>query len=227
VSLDPHIAAGRVLAASEIMALSSGPVLNPEAFNYVTRRPEPGGLRCEAVFGNANWSAIAEDLSADLRSDRWGHVALDEPLRHPLRSDASVACVLVVPPRYRRWTRLPAEASRERARRRRAEVLATDEQVLGDPQENILFEEGLLDPADIDALGETWEEHPLDALYRAIVNRTYRARRLRELGAPADIRSRERDGVADATEALFRELVARREELGEENLLRALGMAST
>jgi DNA-directed RNA polymerase subunit beta' len=215
---------GRVLDADEALALSSGAVKNPEAFNYATRVPERGGLQCAEIFGPADWSAIAGDPSADVRRDRWGHVALDEPLAHPLRGDAVLVCLLVVPPYFRRWTLVPAELSRERAWRRRAQILATDERELGDPPEKVLFEEGLAQEADINALGVTWEEHPLNALYRAIVNRNNRLRRLRQLNAPADVLAHEGDDLTGRMDSLFRELVARREELGEANLLRALCM---
>jgi len=160
---------------------SHGRVLTPESYNYATYLPERGGLFCPRIFGPVSWArADVATIVRDERSDRWGHVELP----------GSERIVLVIPPAFRRFRLLSAREHRDTARARRAMLLALDasgDWPYCDPVDKLLAEEGLDDPASIEALEEGATEHPINERYRTLLNRTNSLSRLTELAAPGAV----------------------------------------
>jgi len=215
---------GRTLTAEETLALSSGPVTTPDTYDFPTRIPRRGGLYSEEVFGVVDHAALAYALDADTRHDRWGHIELHEPMAHPLRANHLLTHILVVPPCYRRFILRSAEESREAAWRRRAKILAMNEYSMR-TQEKLLEQRGLLHISDIERIGPTWVQPPLNGHYRAVVDANMRIERLRELHAPSDILRHWRDRLLFRTKGLYDELVGLSTRFGAGTVLRALSVS--
>src|SRR5262249_23556426 len=142
----------------------------------------------------------------DSRGERCGHIELPKPIARAGGPSRSV--MLVVPPAYRRFRLLSDEEWRAWARPRRAELIAlaeSDEWPYQDSLETILTEAGLATEEDIErgARGAR-EEHPLNAAYRAVINRANRQRRLVELNAAKEVLDGEEAirGIASACDAV-------------------------
>jgi DNA-directed RNA polymerase beta' subunit len=216
----------RLLTSVEVRSFSSGEVLNPESYNYITLRPQRGGLYGEDIFGLAGFAPRSPDL--DERSARWGHLELAAACEHPLLA-GSVEAIAVTPPVYRRFRRLSVEASRKWAFARRAELQELDRRgELSEPVDKLLAEEGCADPDQIEE--ETFTEPPLNVQYRRVRNQSYRLTRLRELKAPVAIVRDDEDRLRRCVTAYFQ---AAEEwgrmasaDLPEQVCLRALGIAA-
>jgi len=98
------IAALRLTVASPqlIRSWSYGEVSRPETINYLTQKPEPGGLFCERIFGpTRDWTCFCgkykrkrtpgfrceecgvEITESTVRRERMGHIELCVPVAHP------------------------------------------------------------------------------------------------------------------------------------------------
>src|SRR2546423_11869993 len=98
------IAALRLTVASpeHIRSWSYGEVTLPETINYLTQKPELGGLFCERIFGpTKDWMcycgtykrqrspgficehSAVEIMESKLRRERMGHIELAAPVAHP------------------------------------------------------------------------------------------------------------------------------------------------
>jgi hypothetical protein len=188
---------------------ASGVVEKPESYNYRTYLPERRGLYCEAIFGPVHWKASEVALASDDRSDRWGRIELSAPTARTGGHRSSV--VMVVPPTYRRWVSLSPTESRERARQRRAELVALDASGAWphcDPLEKLLAEEGLESDADIEAREGGLVEPPLNVAYRTLVNLSNRLRRYGELNVPEPVQAEDRAALVIAWSRLDGELSA-------------------
>ncbi|WP_394833042.1 hypothetical protein LVJ94_41720 [Pendulispora rubella] len=215
---------GRALTTAETLALSSGAVTTPDTYDFPSRIPRSGGLYSEEVFGLADHAALAHALGEDARHERWGHIALHEPMLHPLRAGHVLTHILVVPPCYRRFILRSAEESRQSAWNRRAKILAMNEYSIR-TQEKLLEQRGLLHPSDIERVGPTWVQPPLNGHYRAVVDANMRIERLRELRAPADTLRHWQDRLLFRTKGLYDELVGLSMRFGAGLVLRALSVS--
>ncbi|WP_394843570.1 hypothetical protein LZC95_41790 [Pendulispora brunnea] len=215
---------GRALTTTETLALSSGAVTTADTYDFPSRIPRPGGLYSEEVFGLADHAALARALDADTRHERWGHIALDEPMVHPLRAGHVLTHILVVPPCYRRFILRSAEESRQEAWRRRAKILSMNEYSIR-TQEKLLEQRGLLHVSDIERMGPTWVQPPLNGHYRAVVDANARIARLRELRAPTDTLCHWQDRLLFRTKGLYDELVGLSMRFGAGLVLRALSVS--
>lgn len=172
------IADPRRLVPLDVKVPAGSRVASPESFGR--GMPELGGLACERVFGPW-WPRTS--TTEDDRVERWGYIELGRPCVHPIVPGATLTVLPVVPPHFRRWTSVSIEDLKRHARERRAALEARDD--LCDPPDKILAEAGLDDPDAIEAPG--LREHRLDTVYRAFINLDRSARRLAELGAPAQV----------------------------------------
>jgi len=215
----PRTAKAPLPGAFDDAAFSNGRVISPESFGRTG--PELGGLACERIFGT--WRPRSLGPTEDDRDARWGHIELAHPCAHPVVANARLAILPVVPPHYRRPTKVSVEELRQYARKRRAELEARED--LCDPPEKILAESGLDDPDAIDKPG--MREHKLNAIYRAVINIDRRVRRLVELDAPARVLDEQRAQLdawsAQLSPALRAHMPA---DVDAAWLVRALGVAT-
>lgn len=183
----------RVIDRGTALRSCRGRVISPEA--YGRYGPELGGLFCERIFGR--WHPRA-NITRDDRDEHWGYVELSIPCEHPIIAGASLSLVPVVPPYFRRHIEIGGEELRTHARNRRAHLERQPD--LCDSAEKILAEEGLSDP---DALtGPGIIEHPLNTVYRELINRDRRWRRLTELGAPQAVLEKDASPMASLAQRL-------------------------
>jgi DNA-directed RNA polymerase subunit beta' len=100
----------------QIRSWSHGEVMLAETINYLTHKPEPGGLFCERIFGpTKDWSCacgkykcartpgfICEQCGVEVapktvRRERMGHIELSSPVAHPwyARGTPSIMALLL------------------------------------------------------------------------------------------------------------------------------------
>jgi DNA-directed RNA polymerase beta' subunit len=199
------------LASTAIVhAASHGDVRTPETINIRTGALLPRGLFCPNIFGGSPERAV-----------RFGHIDLAVPVLHPW-FDALAADALG-------WS--AQELTRVRLYEAQVNVatgaLATDEEAFEDPSS--AFEMGgraILTrlervgapwvaamisslpvlPPDLRPIAWTdgsWSAHDLNDLYRRVLNRNIRLKRLVELCAPEIIVRNEQRMVQQAVDALF------------------------
>lgn len=196
-----------------VRALSKGEVTSADSYSYVSFLPVEGGLYCPSIFGEIGWKRKdLRALTGDARSDRCGHLELGAAIPRP--DGPARRVILVLPPVHRQFRLLSAEEHRSSSRARRAELLAlskTEEWPYCDPVDKLLAEEGLTDPAAIDALDEGAVEPPLNIAYRAVINQAQSLRRLGELGAPTEVLNECRERLRSACIRVDVELERRRD----------------
>ena len=200
-----------------VLSYSNGLVENPESYNYRTFLPERGGLYSVEVFGPVTWPSGSNRIEEDSRSERWGHILLSEPMPHPDAPHVRLSHLPVLPPVHRRYVKLTAEETRCDARARRDEVMSDPDatyRAWGDPPSVVLGELGLWDfdqdrpltDAEIDAFPSAMREPVVSVSYRAVVNRSRRIRRLRELEAPSDVIDEEVRALERGVARLFTQI---------------------
>jgi hypothetical protein len=225
MKLDPALLARPPLDAEGVLALSRGRVTSPETYSYANQRPERRGLYAEEIFGPFRPASL-EEVAADPRADRFGHLELPEPLAHPRAPGCSLTHVVVVPPAYRRFVLRSAEWHREQARAMAAEYAAHPP--VDGPAEKLLSEMGYGDPEAI--VEPMLVEPPLNTAYRTVVNHSWRRERLAELGAPKEFLDQNHGALVRALAHLYDELDAWIDQLpaseAPELALAALGLAA-
>ena len=173
----------------------------------LSARIRPGGDAEYEAFDEKRRELLAYRLTHianDDRSERCGHIELTKPI--PRANGPARSVMLVVPPAYRPFRFLSDEEWRAWARSRRAELIAlaaSDDWPYDDSLETILGEAGIETEEDIEAGGRgAREEHPLNAAYRAVINRANRYERLVQLGAPPDALDGEERALGPACDAV-------------------------
>lgn len=167
--------------AEALRARAPGEVKRPESINFRTLLPVRDGLFCDRIFGEGplERGPFADDeLVLDPRATRFGRIVLPIPMVHPLA-----------------LAHAPEEVA-ERAR------LARDE----DGEAILLHELPVLPPylRPMKQLGDGgWATSDITELYRRVINRATRLRRLRELEAPVVIVANEHNMLAQALHTLF------------------------
>ena len=92
----------RLASPRQIRSWSSGEVTEAATINYLTQKPEPGGLFCERIFGpTRDWTCFCgtyqrartpgfvcekcgvEITESVVRRSRMGHIELATPVAHP------------------------------------------------------------------------------------------------------------------------------------------------
>ena len=198
------------LASPEkIMEWSRGEVTKPETINYRTLKPEKDGLFCERIFGpSKDWECHCgkykkirykgvvcdrcgvEVTKSSVRRERMGHIALAAPVSHiwyfkgiPSR----MGLILDISPR-----------TLER-------VLYFAAYIVLDKGETDLQNKQILSEAEYQEQREKWGSatSDLNDLYRRIINRNNRLKRLLELGAPDIIVRNEKRMLQEAVDALI------------------------
>jgi hypothetical protein len=182
-----------------------GEVKRAETLNFRTFTPEPDGLFCDLIFG---WGPLERGPFADdepvsePRATRFGRIVLPAPIVHPLvlahaadevaararvsRDELDALTAYTDPAQ---WTRLCARlAGTEQG----AAVLLHTLPVLP-PYLRPIKRTG----------AEGWVSADLNDLYRRVVNRAFRLRRLLELAAPDLIVANEHRFMVQAVHMLF------------------------
>ena len=119
-ALDIHALRISLASPEQIRAWSYGEVTEPETINYLTHKPEVGGLFCERVFGPIqDWTCACKKYQrtrkagfvcekcgvelapATVRRERMGHIELVSPVVHPwyVRGAGPIALLLNLSPR--------------------------------------------------------------------------------------------------------------------------------
>ena len=201
----------RLIDAERARARSHGRVLKPETINYRTHEPERGGLFCADIFG-----AEAE------RGERFGHIELAIPVLHPWLAEPVAAAASMTPEELRAVLRAErflevetgALATEQEADGREAfaigggaiaarlERLGAAEAARAMLRVLLVLPPALRDIAPLGAEGR-FAIVEVNDLYRRVINRNHRLRRLQELCAPEIILRNEGRMVQEAVEALF------------------------
>jgi hypothetical protein len=216
VDFDAPAPALSLATTATVRALAPGIVRKPETLNYRSLKPEPGGLFCEDIFGG-----IETKLD---RRRRLGRIELPLPVLHPWavptvaallgRTEDEVWRVLTgdpdgdaIPGVVALKTALDAVdldglARRDGAARSAAESLLA----AGLRPADLMLEAWPVLPPDLRplvALGRgRFATSDLNDLYRRVINRANRLRRLMELDAPAIILFNEAKMVQQAVTSL-------------------------
>lgn len=158
-----------------------------------------------------------ERIGEDVRSDRWGHIALANPVPHPDAPDVGLRYVPVMPPVYRRFRNMSAEETHSRARSERDWVMSNADSLYttyGDLPDTLLLEQGLwnqvhgrpLSDTEIEELPPMHIEPTVGGFYRRVIVRSQRTGRLTELGAPDEVVDSEWTSLVEAVHQLFAQL---------------------
>lgn len=172
----------RPLTTNSAIRLSSGEVIKSENYNYRTKRPEPGGLFDEAIFGTMQPPVV---VGSDNRKDRWGHIRLGSDCAHPLFADHHIEVVLVPPPCYRQFHHefLSAEAQ-QRKFTELSQFIDSNGGVdaSGNIKDKALLETfGTLSPSDLEDR-QVIRESTVNTYYRGLLDTSSKIRRFKELG---------------------------------------------
>ncbi len=191
--------------ARALRARAPGELKRPETIDFQTAVPVRDGLFCERIFGEGAFERgpFADDeLVTEARATRFGRIVLPAPVVHPLalahapddiaerarisRAELDELTAHIDPGRWARLGELLARTEEGAA------VLLHELPVLPP----YLRPMKLLDGGD-------WTIAGLNDLYRSVVNRAFRLRRLCELEAPDVITANEYKMMARAIHALF------------------------
>ena len=188
-----------------VLRLRTREVVKPETLRERTLAPEPGGLFCAQIFGEGplQRGPFADDEPVtEARATRFGRVELPAPVVHPLA-----------------LAHAPDEvAARAGISRDELETLTA----YTDPAQWPRLGELLARTADGAALllrvlpvlppylrplrridDNRWVTTDLNDLYRRVINRVYRLRRLLELAAPDSFVAQEHKFLSEAIHMLF------------------------
>jgi RNA polymerase Rpb1, domain 1 len=197
----------RPATAEELLAHSRGPIVRPETINYRTYAPVEGGLFCERVYGPEKSPG---------RRRRFGHLTLPAPIVPLLWRTGS-------PSPLERLLGLPADEMERivqykapgpsggtgaTAIRELLEQLSTESLPPGlRGRAAALVQDTLLvPPPDLRPLvlldSGNFATSDLNDLYRRVINRANRLRKLIELYAPETIQESERRHLQGAVDAL-------------------------
>jgi hypothetical protein len=191
--------------AEALRARGPGEVKKPETLNYRTLLPERDGLFCEVTFGKGpiERGPFADDeLVTEPRATRFGRIVLPAPIVHPLALAHAPDEVAERAGISRDELDALARYSEPEQWARLGELLARTAQGAA-----VLIQEVLVLPPYLRPIkkidGDRWVTSDINDLYRRVVNRVNRLRRLREMGAPAVLVSNEHSMIAEAIRALF------------------------
>ena len=216
-----------ILPAAMVREQSSGEVTVPETLDFRTFQPIPGGLFCEQIFGpmpemRCTCGLTSGSAAAGKRcsqcgaivtwskrlSSRSGHLELAAPVCHP-------ELVWGAEHPLARWCGLEQSVLAELVYCTRrvdeltgAEAVRTLLQRAGNPDEGRAVLECLpvLPPAarEIRMLDERRVTiHAVNDLYRRVIQRNYRLRKLAEVNAPAAILDEEKRRLQETVDALI------------------------
>ena len=212
----------RLRSSDALRRVAPGVVTRAETVDHQTHQPIPGGLFCEQVFG---------DLSADERSSRLGRLELPAPLLHPWARpavaallDLSAEALAEVLDAARTPAGAPAEALSETGGAGLSRALEALDLVAmaedgsargqvarallasGTPASALVYDTWPVLPPDLRPLvplaDGRWATSDLNDLYRRLINRSSRLRRLLELAAPSLILKNEYRELQRALDAL-------------------------
>ena len=210
----------RLSTDSSIDTFAPGRVVKPETLNYRTLRPEPGGLFCTEIFG---------DIPSPERFTRLGHVALAVPLLHPWARGVAATLLGMAPAELDRVLLgeatlagnepaqhgdtggLAIQAALAAVELDRpppgAEGLAAALKRTRRRPDQWCFTRWPVLPADLRPLvpleGGRFATSDLNDLYRRLINRNNRTRRLLELNAPEIIIRNEARMLQQALDAVL------------------------
>ena len=177
----------RPASDADAKALSSGVVRKPETVHYRTELPERAGLFCTEIFGQ-------EDLD---RRRRFGHIELAAPIVPYIWRAGKPSLVARMTGLLDSEDPAGAEAVEE-ALRQRGYASAVD---------GMVRRTVLVFPPDLRPLVKlesgNWATSDLNDLYRRLINRNNRLRKLIELKAPEQIITSERRMLQSAADALM------------------------
>jgi DNA-directed RNA polymerase beta' subunit len=189
-----------VASADRIRELSCGKVKKPDLYNEKTGLPENAGLMCAKIFGPIK----------DYECLCGKYKALQD------RGAVCEKCGVEVISSSRRTTRI---GHVELAMPVLHPWLAPLARTLEDPSPLMMHVVPIMPPA-----LRPGADDDINDLYRRIINRNNRLRRLEELNAPEDITTREKEMLKSAVEQLFDNEHTERACLGaDEQPLRSLG----
>jgi DNA-directed RNA polymerase beta' subunit len=179
-------------------------VKKPETIDYRTGRPEPHGLFSEEIFGVGSLEEpllAPEDLVTATRASTFGRIVLPVPLVHPL-AIAHAPDDVAERARISRAELAALAAYTEPERTQLVELLERTDQ----GRAIVIRELPVLPPSlrpMVKLDGGRWAISDLNDLYRRVINRANRLRRLLELSAPEVILSNEQRVLSSALRCLF------------------------
>ncbi len=211
-----------------------GVVTKPETLNYRTLAPEPGGLFCAAIFGAVGSSE---------RVTRLGHLELSVPVLHPWALDAAARLldrpltdVLYGEQTFagdpaERWQDTGPYAIREALAALDLDTLVSQPGARGElarvfiaarrHPRHLCFETWPVMPPDLRPLvpldGGRFATSDLNDLYRRMINRANRLRRLGELAAPDAIMRNEVTMLQRAVDSLVENGLRQKKVTGPES----------
>src|SRR5205814_1391223 len=211
----------------KIMSWSHGEVTKPETINYRTFKPERDGLFCAKIFGPiTDWECLCgkykrmkhrgvicdkcgvEVTQAKVRRERLGHIALATPVSHvwffkelPKRVNVER---LAIELRDKMKTETSAQKKLKFAKR--LKVVDSFRKSSNRPEWMILDVIPVI-PPELRPLvpldGGRFATSDLNDLYRRVINRNNRLKKLMELKAPDVIIRNEKRMLQEAVDALF------------------------
>src|ERR671937_643607 len=210
----------------KILSWSHGEVTKPETINYRTFKPERDGLFCAKIFGPiTDWECLCgkykrmkhrgvicdkcgvEVTQAKVRRERLGHITLATPVSHvwffkglPSRIGHLLDISL------RDKMRAEQSAQKKLKYAKRLKVVDSFRKSSNRPEWMILDVIPVI-PPELRPLvpldGGRFATSDLNDLYRRVINRNNRLKRLLDLGAPEIIVNNEKRMLQEAVDALF------------------------
>jgi DNA-directed RNA polymerase beta' subunit len=166
----------------DLPPVSCGEVTLPETFDFRTLTPVPGGLFCERIFGPENgWRCRCGGSRGAATGVLCEQCGVEVSLAR-LRTEP-VAHVQLAAPVTNFWSRLAAGGS----------PVVMDRVPVLSPALRPLIQ--------VDARRFRWSD--LNDLYRRLLNRNHRVRKLRQLTAPPEILAREEELLQLSVDALL------------------------
>lgn len=231
----------------EMLALSNGEVKIPETINYKTSKPEPDGLFCQRIFGTVNHYACGcgkykgityKDFVCErcgvkvednaVRDTKMGHLRLVVPVVHPLFTLENAVFMSFLDHNDNKFVNDDELASYEKQfallTSNKGKEFSGEIFTGGAGNADALMNTLLILPVGLRPLflgGEkyTWLTDDLNDLYRRVVIRNNRLKRLIEIKAPSVILCNEIRMLQESVNALFANIDVLTE---EERRLRSL-----
>ncbi len=199
---------------------SRGALWKPESIDYRTYKPVEGGLFCQKLFGPVrdyecgcgkytrmrNRGIVCEECGVEVcqskvRRERFAHIELSEPVVMPWFENV-VATLLGEPSTDGATTAARLRSLDLRNMAADGHAVAAQLVRVGIEPGDLVVTKLLVLPPDLRPLvpleAGRWATSDLNDLYRDVINRNNRLRRLIELGAPETIITSERIHVRDA-----------------------------
>jgi|GEM_PF-6829151 DNA-directed RNA polymerase subunit beta' len=224
--LEPRIEQGslKISPASEekILSWSHGQVRNPGTINYRTLRPETGGLLAEEIFGPVydyecacgKYKGIkykdtrcdrcgVETTHSIVRNERMGHISLASSVVHPYFQNYLASSLKIPLENLEEIVYYDKEDSNEQGASYLKEVLEKEGK-----DKWMIFETIPVLPAGLRPTIPVEDSYrfatsDLNDLYRRVINRNNRLKKLKEYGAPQFITQNEQRMLQESVDALF------------------------